>query len=266
LIARDHRLLLTTYALVAAGCSAHSAAADRVPQGRARLESALQQATPPPIDTVPKVDASIDSSLGPASIAENLSDVAPSPPPPVDPARWLADRGVREGAVSRVANAFGCREVSVGRPLEAGIECTEAGEARRGDGIDAVYRVLVRRTIRVVRSRRPVVALDILEAVTPLDKEEATQPDLVNLEVLVAPDGLSLVVRDRSSDFELGRGDRQPSVSCDEALAKRSSSPTVDAAGARWDRFDRELVLRACSQRGRWVWAAGRFSRASRNP
>ena len=180
--------------------------------------------------------------------------------PLLDPVQWLVDHGVPEGAASHSANASACAEVSVGQPSEAGIACTQVGEVARGNELERVYRVLERRTITVVRSKKPVVVADVIETVEPLDKEEATQPDLVNLEMQLAADGRSLVVQDRSSDFDLGRGEHRPRVSCDDALVKRGSPRSSDVMDVRWDRFDRELVSRACSQRGRWVWKAGRFS------
>src|SRR5437016_6339991 len=115
--------------------------------------------------------------------------------------------------------------------------------------------------MRVVRSKRPVVVLDVVETVSQLDKEIADQDDILNLEVSLAADGLSMTVQDRSSDFDMANGERRRRVSCDQARAATGSSAN-DPIGRRWDRFDRELVSRACLARGRWVWTAGRFERA----
>jgi hypothetical protein len=183
-----------------------------------------------------------------------------------DPVEWLAARGVANPALAAGKNVYRCAEVSVGSPPEVGMLCSEAQEVSRGQGPSAVYRVLEHRKLKVVRSKKPVVVLDAIETVSQLDKEFSAHVDIVNLEVNVATDGLSVTVGEPSSEVDLGNGERRPRVTCDEARAAAAPAPDDDPVLRRWHLFDQELISRACSARGRWVWNAGRFAHAPAGP
>lgn len=149
-------------------------------------------------------------------------------------------------AATRVA-AADCSELIVGPKTEHATMCTDQQDVSRGKDESLVYRVLEHQTITVERGKKQVVVLDVVVAVDVLDKipeppGKPRAPDIVNLTLEVAPDGLSATLREKTP-----------------GVCTISKTKTADP----WERFDRELVTRACAARGRYVWRNRRFSRVA---
>jgi hypothetical protein len=146
-------------------------------------------------------------------------------------------------AAAEAEESYGCVDLTVGPHAERAKLCTVVEEVSRDTGDTPVDRVLLHRKLRVVRAKKTVTLLDVVETISVLDKMTPTSPDVLNLKLVVARDGLSATLSDAK------RG-----ASCHGALAGSAGS-------AAWDRFDRELETRACAARGRWVWSGTTFVR-----
>ena len=147
-------------------------------------------------------------------------------------------------AATRVAVADDA-ELTVGPKAERAMLSTDVQDVSRGADESLVFRVLEHQKITVERGKKEVVVLDVVIAVDVLDKiptpvNRPRAPDIVNLTLEVAPDGMSATLREKT-----------PGV-CTVAKTK-----TTDA----WERFDRKLVTRACAARGTYKWQGNRFRR-----
>ena len=147
-------------------------------------------------------------------------------------------------AAAEAEESYGCVDLTVGPHAERAKLCAFTEEVSRDTADTPIDRVLVHRKVRVVRAKKTVTLLDVVETISVLDKPSPESRDVLNLRLVVARDGLSATLDDAK------RG-----ASCHGALAGSAGS-------AAWDRFDHELEMRACAARGRWVWSGTTFVRA----
>jgi hypothetical protein len=163
--------------------------------------------------------------------------------------------GVAQGTRSSkdtltVEDTGACTKIDVGAPPEEALVCSEIEHVRATVGATHVYRVQFRRRVRVVRANRVVVILDVVETVTPLDKFDLEDPNLLDLDLQFASDGLSATLDDSNA---------QSAVGCTAALGSLSGGG--DPVSSKWNAFDLALLKSACAARGRYVWKTGAFSR-----
>ncbi len=159
---------------------------------------------------------------------------------------WMKARGVSDAQLEPFYSVGGCAQREVGEPRENALVCEATEGVEQGRGPSMVYRILGHRKVWVVRQKRPVAVLDVVYIVAQLDKEDASWPNILDLELELDATGMSAVLRDR-----------QGGVSCS---ATRPHPPSSDPLSV-WDRFDETLIKRACANRGTFVWRQGRFVR-----
>lgn len=150
----------------------------------------------------------------------------------------------RGAAADTEPEPYNCVALTVGPHAERAKLCAFTEEVSRDTADTPVDRVLVHRKLRVVRAKKTVTLLDVVETISVLDKPSPESRDVLNLRLVVARDGLSATLTDAKGG-----------VGCRGALAGLAGSEP-------WDRFDRELATRACAARGRWVWSGTTFVRA----
>lgn len=248
------RLCLVAVGLASFGCA--SAPSPTRPELAAPTRIALA-----PPDVGPTVgEPAPDATTQPAEAAAPAD--APTPPTDdevIDLEEWLTERGV--GAAERKKLPYiymSCKARRIGDAEDEALDCSAQDLAERGVGADHVYRMRIRRAMYVVRAQRVHVALDLVETVTILDKLDLEQPDIVDLEVQLAQDGMSARLVDRVA-LEEGLS---PLRSCDSALAELDAR-IRSADASSWDHFDRHLAKQACAARGPYVWKGTRFVRTA---
>lgn len=210
----------------------------------------------PPVTPPPPVSAEPEASAPPVVSEPVAEPAAPPDEEYVDLSERPAARGVSEKERKKLPHVYmSCQPQAVGPEREEALLCHAWESVERGKGTSVVFRTRLRDSIFGVQKGRIVVMLDAIVGVTITDKEDMAQPNIVDLALEVAPDGLSAELTDGAP----------PLRSCDEALADLGARVKTAQVTA-WDRFDLDLTKRACAQRGHYVFRGGRFVRAVATP
>lgn len=187
---RSFHFLLLTAAL--SSCAEHAPVVD--PHPIAPLPPAIAPVdggTPPTVALLEPIDAGVDAGAEVAMSPENEI---------IDQRTWLTARGVSEKDGAILQDAGGCEEVVVGTNHEPALMCSTMEDVTRKTAKFPMDRMLEHRTVNVVRGNKLVKVLDVLVTLEQLDKVISTQPNIVDLALHMAPDGLSAKL-DEHTDF-----------------------------------------------------------------
>jgi hypothetical protein len=240
---------------------------------RSQATKTLQPALPPPTISSDRSVIAGSVSDAPTRAADTAALDAGADHTPLDAGpfeasakrvdyatEWLSPRGAT-GSLDRFGNVWGCVEIVVGTAREPALVCDEAQEPSRGKDETSVYRVVTHRVAFVVRAHKIVTVLDVewrLEALdAPHPGPGRSSPAIIELQLTIAPDGMSATLEDARADMMDACPAEIPSARTPQ---KQGEKGELDA----WRAFDDELERRMCNARGGFIWKAGRFVRAPR--
>lgn len=220
--------LVTLYLL---GCGPHASQVLPPPPPSA---PAPPPVSPPVVSTPPSPEEDVDG------IPRGI-DLEP-PPPPFDPAAWLAQRGV----TTPIPEEHSCKEPLPSAPNRPDmLLCRLSEQAHVGPDLQTAYWYLVGHTVVLAVSGKDLrKVFDVIDGVLLMDAVTRDSGVMLRFNVRVKDNGAAIVVEER------------PEADCARALAKRKDH---DSADAKRNAADRRFMEKACKNVGRHVFSDGRF-------
>ncbi len=243
---RDFGILFAVLAVSAAcSCAEHAPPVETKP---------IAVPIPPDAGALPTVQLLIPLDGGLDAGSEG-GDVATKKS--VSASEWLDARGIPQAQRGKLDDAGSCEELNVGTSFEPALVCTVMEDVTRKTRKNTMDRMVGRRSVNVVRGNAIVEVLDVVVSIEALDKANATQPNILDLGLHLAPDGMTATLDEDT-------GARH--ITCSEAVTRAHMiMQSPDSLPYRdWPIFDNELIHKACASRGDWEWQKDRFVRAAR--
>ncbi len=191
-------------------------------------------APPPVASTLPPPEEDVDG-------VPHAVDLEP-PPPPFNPAAWLAQRGV----ASAIPEDYRCTKPFPSVPDRPDmLLCNTSEQAHVGPDPQTAYWYAVGHTVVLAVSGTNLrKVFDVIDGVLLMDAVTRDSGTRLRFNVRVEDNGAAIVVEDR------------PETGCARALAKRKDYDPVDA---KRNAADRRFMDKACKNVGRHVFSKGRF-------
>jgi hypothetical protein len=240
------------------------------------MAAAPQEPAPPAVVAAPVASDPSSSSPSAPLTASPSAPLTPAPPSPLDAGKieaWFVAHGASQAeAKQRATSVTSCGPVRVGQPLEDALLCDRTEQATQGRGDQQVRRVLERKVLYVMRAQKAVALLDVVERISPLDRQSPTDANLLDLKLILDPDGQHLTLQDdprTASPGPAASGASPASGGPRQIRGCKAAQELVDSAlrenrTSRWALFDQGLIQAACQQRGSLGWQGNRLVRETK--
>lgn len=186
--------------------------------------------------------------------AEPIPEPAPQrlePKQRLEPEQWLTSHEVSAPTAAAFVKThirvvpeweYACESVAVGS--DELLDCRVFRLVDQGE----MTRVTYDRVLVSLSKAKPTLALKLTTTIEVMDKEDLSQPPLLDLALRYAEGGTTLAVDDAT-----------PDTGCDRAISR--AREVERSAVKAWGSFDLKLMRAACAARGVYRFQAGRFVR-----